>query len=119
MNDSKIARVAKGKRPIYFADPATDKLMSMLLTVVGELSVCRDRIDSLERLLQQKDIVAQGEVDSFTPDADAIGARDAARAEYISRVMRVVTRELQRTNEDGATESFTHVLDSMLSLPDD
>ena len=73
MNDSKIARVAKGKRPIYFADPATDKLMSMLLTVVGELSVCRDRIDSLERLLQQKDIVAQGEVDSFTPDADATG----------------------------------------------
>ncbi len=114
MNDKKIARVAKGKRPIYFEDPATDKLMAMLLTVVGELSVCRDRIDTLERLLDQKEVVSKAEVENFLPDDDANTERDAARAAYIARIMRVVTRELQRPGDDGATESFSTVLDSML-----
>jgi hypothetical protein len=114
MSDSKIARIAKGKRPIYFEDPATDKLMAMLLTVIGELSVCRDRIDALERLLDQKDVVSRAEVDGFIPGDDADTERDTARAAYIARIMRVVTRELQRPGDDGATESFSTVLESML-----
>ena len=38
-------RTAKGKKPGYFADPATDKLLQMVITLAGELSVVRDRLD--------------------------------------------------------------------------
>ena len=36
----KLPRTAKGKKPIYF-DSTTDKLLSMVLTLMGELSVMR------------------------------------------------------------------------------
>ena len=40
----KLPRTAKGKKPVYF-DPVTDKLLSMIMTLMGELSVVRDRLD--------------------------------------------------------------------------
>ena len=52
MSDTKLHRVAKGKRPLYFHDPATDKLMAIVVSLVGELAVTRDRLDALERLLE-------------------------------------------------------------------
>ena len=51
-SEERIARVAKGKRPRYFADPAVDKLHAIVMSLVGELSATRDRLDALERLLE-------------------------------------------------------------------
>lgn len=36
---------AKGRRPQYFADPATDKLLSMVVTLMGELARGIDDLD--------------------------------------------------------------------------
>ena len=44
---NKLPRKAKGKRPQYFDDPAVDKLHLMLMAVIEELSVSRDRIDTI------------------------------------------------------------------------
>jgi len=41
-----VARIAKGKKPLYFSDPAIDKLLWMTLTIMEELSVTRDRLDA-------------------------------------------------------------------------
>jgi hypothetical protein len=118
MSEQRISRTARGKRPVYFEDPAVDKLMSMLLAVVGELSVTRDRLDALERLLEDKSVLTRAEIDDIRFDDDVVTERDERRAEYLARVMRIVTMELQRADETGATESFTSTLQQMLDDDD-
>ena len=48
---AQLKRKAKGQRPTFFDDPDTDKLVSMLMGLAGEVSVMRDRMDTIERLL--------------------------------------------------------------------
>ena len=42
---------AKGARPKYFEDPATDRLLSIVMALAGEVAVVKERLDSVERLL--------------------------------------------------------------------
>ncbi len=45
----KALRTAKGKKPQYFSDPAIDKLLSIVISMAGELSVTRERLDTVQR----------------------------------------------------------------------
>ena len=91
----RIARVAKGKRPQYFSDPAIDKILWITLTLCEELSVTRDRLDTFERLLEKERVLKKSAVDDYEPDAKAEAQREQRRADYIDRVLRTVSAELQ------------------------
>ena len=69
--NQRIARAAKGKRPQYFHDPATDRLLAIVMTLAGELSVCRERLDAIERLLDDNGVLERQSVDNYVPDAEA------------------------------------------------
>ncbi|MBM4191850.1 MAG: hypothetical protein FJ196_02110 [Gammaproteobacteria bacterium] len=99
-----MARVAKGKRPQYFNDPATDKLLSMTLTLMEELSVTRERLDALERLLASNQVIARSELEAWKPDADAATERSAARTAYVERMMRAMHAELEEISRLGSAE---------------
>ncbi len=90
----KLARTAKGKRPRYFADPATDKLLNMVVNLLAELSVTRDRLDTVERLLESRSLVPITEIETYRPAPAVEALRDRKRAEMIQRVLRPVEREL-------------------------
>ncbi len=115
MSETKLHRVAKGKRPLYFRDPATDKLMAIVVTLVGELAVTRDRLDALERLLESDGKLSRERLEHMEFDAAATDERDEDRHDYIRRVMRIVTMELERPGDDGATETFTSRLNELMS----
>ena len=108
-----IAKVAKGKRPQYFSDPAIDKLLNMVLTLAGELSVTRDRLDTLERLLEQHGVVDQASVDAFKPDEQAAAQRSQRRAAYLERVMRTVQMELEQLSDTSTPGSRLDVIKQM------
>ncbi len=98
-----LARAAKGRKPQYFADPATDKLLSMVLALTQELSVARDRIDTLERLLDRAGVLAAQTVDEYLPTPEEAAARATLRAGMIRRVFRAAEKEAQ--DLDRATAS--------------
>lgn len=118
MSDTKLHRVAKGKRPLYFHDPATDKLMAIVVSLVGELAVTRDRLDALERLLEADGALKRERLEHMEFDDAATAERDRDRHDYIRRVMRIVTMELERPGEDGATETFMARLDELMQEAD-
>lgn len=91
----RIARVAKGKKPQYFADPATDKLLWISISLMQELSVTRDRLDSIERLLDNRKVLSIGDIEKFKPTGAAAAQRNASRATYIERVLRAVQADLE------------------------
>jgi predicted nucleic acid-binding Zn-ribbon protein len=81
-------RKAKGKRPEYFTNPEDERILSILMAVVGEVSVLRERLDTVERLLDSKGTISRQDIESYTPDKQAAYERGAMIREYIYRVMR-------------------------------
>ena len=93
----RIARVAKGKKPQYFSDPAIDKLLWMTVSLMEELSVTRDRLDAVERLLAKKRVLRTKDIELFKPDAKAVADRDTRRAAFVARIMRAVQADLEES----------------------
>jgi hypothetical protein len=90
---------ARGKRPAYFDDPATDRLLSITMALANELSVTRERLDTLERLLDAKGVVARDEVETYRPDRQAGYERGLATREYIARILRGVQQDMEALAE--------------------
>lgn len=88
-------RRAHGKRPQFLDDPATERVLSMAMALAGELSVARERIDTLERLLEQRGLLQRSEIEAFVPDAAAQAERHAWGREYIARILRIVDQDVQ------------------------
>lgn len=94
-----IPRTPKGLIPQYFADPATDKLLSMTLVVIEELSVAYDQIDTLEQLLVEQGTLKPGQADAFLPDDDIAAQRAKRRADFLARIMRPIREELHNLGD--------------------
>lgn len=85
---------AKGDRPHFFPDKSQDKLLAMLMAVVAELAVVRERLDTHERLANQQQLPRSEDVEDFKADPRTAEERAAWREDYIARVMRIITTEL-------------------------
>ncbi|MEH1792987.1 hypothetical protein [Nostoc sp.] len=94
-----MVKTAKGKRPVYLENPQTDKLLAIVIALTGEVSVLHERLDTIERLLEIKDVLSPTEIEAYQPDAKVIKEREQWRAEYIARVLRVVQEELEPRNQ--------------------
>ncbi|MGV8942173.1 MAG: hypothetical protein ACOH1P_11700 [Lysobacter sp.] len=94
---------AKGKRPYFFKDPDVERVLSIAMVIAMEHSVTRQRLDSLERLLESKGVATRAELDQFQPDAAAEAERTLWMQQYIARVLRIVQQETEAL-EDGGKE---------------
>lgn len=112
---AKVGRVARGKKPQYFSDPAIDKLLWITLTLMEELSVTRDRLDAVERLLDSKRLLALRAIEDYKPDAKTAALRAARRAAYIERVLRTLQVELEETSSADMPRSADEVVEAVES----
>jgi len=75
-----------GKRPHFFADPDVDRLLAIVWAMAGELAVTRERLDTVERLLESSQALSREAIETYRPDPAAArergreGGADAARA---------------------------------------
>jgi hypothetical protein len=106
----RLARVAKGRKPQYFSDPAIDKLLSITMTLAAELSVTRDRLDTVERLLAKRRVLGPEDVDQYEPDAAAEAQRETRRQAYLDRVLRAVQGELEELTRRDMPASNEEVI---------
>jgi hypothetical protein len=81
-------RRPKGHRPQVFDDPAIDQLHAAFVALATELSVAFERIDTLERLLEQRAGVSRDDIERFQPDERAAADRAARRADVAERLLR-------------------------------
>lgn len=112
---TRLQQKAKGDRPQYFSDPATDKVLSITLALAGEVAVLRERLDSLERLLEAGGKVTREKLDHYTPDVAARAERDAWRENFLDVVLRVVHQEredLERRAEAQPYEAAVQLVEA-------
>ena len=74
---------------------------SILMAVAGELAVTRERLDTLERVLDENGLLARDAIDRYEPNADAAQERGLWHQDFIARILRVVQQEIEQFDEDS------------------
>ena len=71
----------------FFKDPAIDRLLAMVMTLAAELHVARDRLATLEMVLEKSGALAPGALDTFTPTPDQAARLTAERQAFAQELM--------------------------------
>ena len=108
-------KVAKGKRPFFFDDPNVDRLLAIVMALASEVSVLRDRLDTHEKLSESEMWSSKANVEAFEITEDIEKERDAWRAEYLNRILRIVTEELERMKRDASDEDYDAIMEEVTS----
>ena len=95
-----------GKRP-YFLAPETERVLAITMATVQELAVARERIDTLERLLEAKGVVRRDEIEQFAPTADQAAERGLWMQDYLTRVLRIVQQEAEAVEANTAGDLYS------------
>ena len=91
-----LSRIAKGKKPIYLDDRSIDNLMAMIMTLTQEVSVLRDRLDTIEALLAEKETISLEDIDNFLPSDDVVMQRKERRQLLLKRVLLPIEKDLEK-----------------------
>lgn len=108
-------KVAKGKRPYFFDDPNVDRLLAIVMALASEVSVLRDRVDTHEKLSDSETWASTTNVEAFDISENVEKERDEWRAEYLNRVLRIVTEELERMKRDAPDEDHDAIMEEVTS----
>lgn len=103
--------MAKGHRPDYLGDSHQERMLSMVMALIAEVSVVRERIDTIERLLDAKGTISRADIESYAPDLETGKERNRIVRAYLARVMRGLQQELEATaNPQPAMEELVERL---------
>lgn len=90
---SQAGNKAKGKRPWFFEDREAERVMNIVMALAQEVSVMRMRLDTVERLLEEKGTLTRADIEAFAPDKSQAAERGAWNQEFIARILRIVQQE--------------------------
>lgn len=94
---------ARGKRPWFFDDPDVERVLSIMMAVAGELAVLRQRLDTVEELLETRGSVTRADIEAFVPDPAHAERRGRWYQEYLARILRIVQQESEARDRDEPT----------------
>jgi len=101
----------KGKRPFFLKNPDTEKVLAVTMAVAQELAVMRERLDTVERLLESKGI-SQDDIENFIPTKAQAEQRGAWTQEYLARILRIYQQEIEGLEkpDEPTSEEIGHEL---------
>lgn len=85
----------KGKRPNFLENHHQERTLSILMALVAEVSVVRERLDTIERLLEQQGTINREDIENYEPDTKAAHERSMITKEYVARIMRGMQQEME------------------------
>jgi len=85
---------SKGGRPYFFDDPAVERVLNISMAIATEVAVVRERMDTIERLLEAKGLLNQSEIEAFIPTDAQAEERQLWHARYAARIMRIIQQEV-------------------------
>lgn len=94
---SRIKMQSDGKRPRFFPESGADEMVSMMLELMSEVWVLKERLYVLEQVATEQGLDLANGIENWQPDAQQIEERAAARAEFIASV----TRSINANNVPG------------------
>lgn len=90
--------------------------MNITMALAGEVAVMRERIDTLERLLQQQGALNRADINAYEPDPDAATERQLWHAEFVARILRIVQQEMEAIADPSLNKSVADIADDINQL---
>lgn len=108
-----LERNAKGKRPQFYETPGLDEAMSMIMVLASELTVVRDRLDTVEKVAAAKGVVLDAEIEAFEPDQATLEARELRRQDFLARLFYLARKQAAELQTEDSEERYTKALDDI------
>ncbi len=103
-------KTIKGKRPSFYETEGVDYLMHMVMVLSQELSVTRDRLDTLEHLVANKGVLERSEISAFEPDQACLEEREVRRRALLSGLFSVMQQEAAEIERKDDKKRFDQVI---------
>ena len=89
-----LRRTIRGGRPFFFRDPATDKVLNMVVTLASEVWALRERLAAMEAIAVHQGSLSVTALDDFefSPEQETRLAAD--RKEFIDNLFRVLQEQV-------------------------
>jgi hypothetical protein len=108
-----LERNARGKRPQFYETPGLDEAMSMIMVLANELSVVRDRLDTVEKVAASKGMMLDAEIEAFEPDQATLEARELRRQDFLARLFYLARKQAAELQTGDSAERYTNALDDI------
>ena len=95
----------RGKRPFFLSDPDVEKVLAVTMAVAQELAVLRERVDTIERVLEEKGTLTREDIECFGPSDAAMDERGRWHQEYLARILRIYQQEIEGLERPGEPSS--------------
>jgi hypothetical protein len=96
---------AKGKRPFFFENPDTERVMNITLALMQEVAVMRERLDTVERLLERDGSVTRAAIEAYEPNREEAAERGLLMQEFIARCLRILQQDREALARQGEQSS--------------
>lgn len=102
MSREPMRRTIRGGRPYFFADPAIDKILNMVVVLGSEVWTLRERLAAFEAIQVRQGGLAAGEIDAFdfSPEQEAKLAGE--RKEFIDSLFRILQEQVEEARGRSA-----------------
>lgn len=107
---------AKGRRPFFFHDPSVEKVLNITMALAGEVAVMRERMDTIERLLDAGQLISRDAIEKFVPDEKQAEERQEIHAEFIARILRIVQQELEAIADPTLDQPVEEIANDMENM---
>jgi hypothetical protein len=89
-----VNAASRGKRPYFFEDQDVDRLLTIVWAMAAELAVTRERLDTVERLLAEREVLDRNAIETYRPNPEAAKERGQWQIDYIARLLRILQQEI-------------------------
>lgn len=102
----------KGKRPYFLDARDSERLLTIVMALAQEVSVLRERMDTIERLLEKKKTISRKDIETFAPTKAEAAERGAWTQEFLARILRTLQqeREALSAQDDQLSEDVAEEL---------
>ncbi|HRE42489.1 MAG TPA: hypothetical protein PKY87_00795 [Terricaulis sp.] len=99
------AAASSGPRPHFLESADCDRLLSMLLAVASQLSAVNERLDTLEKVLENNGLLGRDALAAYQPDDAVQAERLEWDQAFVTRMFRVLSYELDALKASDQQQS--------------
>ena len=76
----------------WLGDPILDKMFQVVIRLAGELYVTKDRLTTLESIIEEKELLDLSEMDTYAESAENNMRLSEQRDTYIANILEPLTK---------------------------
>jgi hypothetical protein len=80
------------------------------MVLANELSVVRDRLDTVEKIAAAKGVLLDAEIEAFEPDQATLEARELRRQDFLARLFYLARKDAAEQASGDSAERYNQAL---------